>query len=48
VRAIALRDLPLVEGCVLVLTAAYVVASLVVDLALPLLDPRVPEGTALQ
>jgi len=48
VRAIALRDLPLVEGCVLVLTAAYVVASLAVDLALPLLDPRVPEGTALQ
>jgi ABC-type dipeptide/oligopeptide/nickel transport system permease component len=48
VRAIALRDLPLVEGCVLVLTAAYVFASLLVDLSLPLLDPRVGEGTALQ
>jgi len=48
VRAIAQRDLPVVEGCVLLLTIAYVLASLVVDLVLPLLDPRVPEGTGLQ
>jgi ABC-type dipeptide/oligopeptide/nickel transport system permease component len=48
VRAIALRDLPLVEGCVLLLTTAYVLGSLLVDLLLPLLDPRVPGETALQ
>jgi len=40
VRAIALRDIPVVEGCVLALTAVYVVASLGVDLLYPALDPR--------
>jgi len=40
VRAIALRDIPVVEGCVLALTAVYVVASLGVDLLYPVLDPR--------
>lgn len=48
VRAIALRDLPLVEGCVLLLTAAYVLAALAVDLLLPILDPRVGDASALQ
>ena len=48
VRAIALRDLPLVEGCVLLLTAAYVLAALAVDLLLPVLDPRVGDTGALQ
>jgi peptide/nickel transport system permease protein len=42
VRAIALRDIPVVEGCVLALTAVYVVASLGVDLLYPALDPRLP------
>jgi peptide/nickel transport system permease protein len=42
VRAIALRDIPVVEGCVLVLTAVYVLASLGVDLLYPILDPRLP------
>jgi len=42
VRAIALRDIPIVEGCVLALTAVYVVASLGVDLLYPVLDPRLP------
>ncbi|HKQ96667.1 MAG TPA: ABC transporter permease [Candidatus Polarisedimenticolia bacterium] len=40
VRAIALRDLPVVEGCVLMLTLVYVLASLAVDLLYPILDPR--------
>lgn len=40
VRAIAQRDLPVVEGCVLVLTLVYVLASLVIDLLYPILDPR--------
>lgn len=48
VRAIALRDLPLVEGCVLLLTAAYVLAALTVDLLLPVLDPRVGDVAPLQ
>lgn len=43
VRAIALRDLPVVEGCVLVLTLIYVLASLAVDLLYPILDPRLAE-----
>jgi peptide/nickel transport system permease protein len=40
VRAIALRDVPVVEGCVLLLTFVYVLASLAVDLLYPLVDPR--------
>ena len=41
VRAIGLRDLPVVEGGVLFLTAIFVLVSLVVDLAYLYLDPRV-------
>jgi ABC-type dipeptide/oligopeptide/nickel transport system permease component len=47
VRAIALRDIPVVEGCVLALTAVYVVLGLVVDLLYPVLDPRLPERSGL-
>ena len=43
VRAIAQRDLPVVEGCVLVLTLVYVLASLAIDLLYPILDPRLAE-----
>ena len=32
-----------VEGCVLVLTLVYVLASLAVDLLYPILDPRLAE-----
>lgn len=46
VRAIALKDLPVVEGGVLVLTTVFVLASLAVDLLYPLLDPRLGEATA--
>ena len=41
VRAIALRDLPVVEGGVLILTAAFVVVNLVVDLLYVYVDPRI-------
>ncbi len=41
VRAIALRDLPLVEGCVLFLTAVFVLVNLGVDLLYARLDPRI-------
>ena len=41
VRAIGLRDLPVVEGCVLFLTTLFVLASLCVDLLYLVLDPRV-------
>ncbi len=41
VRAIALRDLPVVEGCVIFLTGVFVVVNLGVDLAYARLDPRI-------
>jgi len=41
VRAIGLRDLPVVEGGVLFLTGIFVLASLVVDLLYLVLDPRI-------
>ncbi|MFQ5876584.1 MAG: ABC transporter permease [Acidobacteriota bacterium] len=40
VRAIALRDLPVVEGGVLVLTATFVLVNLAVDLLYVYVDPR--------
>ncbi len=41
VRAIALRDLPVVEGCVILLTAIFVLVNLTVDLVYIGLDPRI-------
>lgn len=46
VRAIALKDLPVVEGCVLFLTAVCVLVNLAVDLLYVWLDPRVHYGGA--
>jgi ABC-type dipeptide/oligopeptide/nickel transport system permease component len=46
VRAIALRDLPVVEGCVLFLAAVAVLVSLAVDLLYAAIDPRVQPDTA--
>jgi peptide/nickel transport system permease protein len=46
VRAIALKDLPVVEGCVLTLTLFFVLVNLVVDLLYPVLDPRIQYGSA--
>ncbi|HEV8122127.1 MAG TPA: ABC transporter permease [Candidatus Polarisedimenticolia bacterium] len=48
VRAIALRDLPVVEACVLFLTTLFVLASLAVDLLYPLLDPRLAQDGTVQ
>jgi peptide/nickel transport system permease protein len=41
VRAIALKDLPVVEGCVLFLTGVFVLVNLAVDLLYSRLDPRI-------
>jgi peptide/nickel transport system permease protein len=41
VRAIGLRDLPVVEGGVLFLTAVFVLVSLAIDLLYLVLDPRI-------
>ena len=35
------RDIPVVQGCVLVIAVIYVVVNLVVDLAYGVVDPRV-------
>ena len=39
-RALRMRDLPVVEGAVLLLTAIFLAANLIVDLAYALIDPR--------
>jgi peptide/nickel transport system permease protein len=41
VSAVNTQDLPVVQGVVLLSTAAYVVVNLVVDLVYPLIDPRI-------
>jgi len=41
VRAIGLRDLPVVEGCSLFLTAVFVLAGLAIDVVYVVLDPRI-------
>jgi peptide/nickel transport system permease protein len=41
VSAVNTQDLPVVQGVVLLSTAAYVVVNLAVDLAYPLVDPRI-------
>jgi len=41
VTAIKTRDLLLVQGCVLVLAAGFVLINLVTDLSYTLLDPRI-------
>jgi ABC-type dipeptide/oligopeptide/nickel transport system permease component len=41
VQAIAHRDYPLVQGCVLVFAATYIVLNLAADLCIAVLDPRV-------
>ncbi|HEU4401708.1 MAG TPA: ABC transporter permease [Candidatus Polarisedimenticolia bacterium] len=45
-RAIALKDLPLVEGGVLFLTAIFVLVNLGVDMLYVYLDPRIHYGAA--
>jgi peptide/nickel transport system permease protein len=41
VGSVNTQDLPVVQGVVLLSTAAYVVVNLVVDLAYPFIDPRI-------
>ncbi len=41
IRGIATRDFPLVQGCVLVIAATFVLVNLVVDLLYAYLDPKV-------
>lgn len=44
VDAIRIRDLPMVEGCVIFLAAIFVIANLVVDISYAWLDPRIRLG----
>jgi len=46
VRAIALKDLPLVEGGVLLMTVIFVLVNLAVDLLYVWLDPRIHFGAS--
>jgi peptide/nickel transport system permease protein len=41
VSAVNTQDLPVVQGVVILSTAAYVVVNLAVDLAYPIIDPRI-------
>jgi len=41
VQAIAARDYPTVQGCILFIALTYVVVNLVIDLLYGVLDPRV-------
>jgi peptide/nickel transport system permease protein len=43
-NAVTTQDIPVVQGLVVVAAAVFVLASLLVDLAHPLLDPRVLRG----
>ena len=39
--SVGVQDIPVVQGVVLFAALVYVVVNLVVDLAYPLLDPRI-------
>ena len=41
VDAILRRDYPIIQGVILVFSAAYVLVNLVIDILYPLLDPRI-------
>jgi len=41
IQSVEQRDYPVMMGCFLLITIAVVVANLVVDLAYPLVDPRI-------
>jgi peptide/nickel transport system permease protein len=46
ITAVRQRDFPLIQGTVLVITSLYLLANLGVDLAYPLIDPRVSHDPA--
>ena len=41
IQSIAFRDYPLVQGCILLIAAAYVSVNLITDLLYGFLDPRI-------
>jgi peptide/nickel transport system permease protein len=41
VDAILRRDYPIIQGVILVFSAAYVLVNLLIDIVYPLLDPRI-------
>ncbi|NDG51382.1 MAG: ABC transporter permease, partial [Rhodospirillales bacterium] len=41
IEAVLQRDYPIIQGVILVIAAVYVLVNLVIDLAYPLLDPRI-------
>lgn len=41
IRSINYRDFPLVQGCILAISATYIVVNLITDLAYAWLDPRI-------
>ena len=43
-KAIINRDVPVLQGTILVLSVAFVMINLVVDLLQSLLDPRIRRG----
>lgn len=45
VRSVAQKDLPVVQALALLTVTVFVLINLVIDVLLPLLDPRVPLGT---
>lgn len=44
IEAMQMRDTPVIQGCIIATGALFVFVNLVVDLAIPLIDPRVREG----
>jgi peptide/nickel transport system permease protein len=41
VTAVRQRDYPMVQGTVLLIASLYLLSNILVDLAYPLLDPRI-------
>lgn len=46
IEAVFARDYPVINGVLLILTAVFVMANLLIDLMYPLLDPRIRLGQA--
>jgi peptide/nickel transport system permease protein len=41
VNAVAVRDYPLIQGCILVMAASVVVINMLVDVSYGIIDPRI-------
>jgi peptide/nickel transport system permease protein len=44
IEAINQRDTPVIQGCILITGALFILVNLVVDILLPILDPRIREA----